>query len=193
VPFDQIIDERNAAPIVEIFSKPLPAKSHIYAGLHIAIPEVDEITPLPGLSDFTGVQPYKLVLFGEKSSLAAVLGPVAKRYHADMYLMTGEISDTHVYAMARIGAADGRPMVVLTFCDSDPSGWQMAVSIGRKLQGFRALHFPNLDFRVYRVALTPQQVKEYGLPSTPLKPDEDRAPDWCAAMGVEQTEIDSLT
>jgi len=42
------------------------------------------------------------------------------------------------------------------------------------------------------VALTPGQVREYGLPSTPLKPTERRADAWRDAMRVEQTEIDAL-
>ena len=48
------------------------------------------------------------------------------------------------------------------------------------------------EFEVHRVALTPDQVREYGLPSTPLKDTEKRADKWRAAMGVEQTEIDAL-
>ena len=39
------------------------------------------------------------------------------------------ISDTMVYQMAKIGAEDGRPMVVLYFADADPSGWNMPVEV----------------------------------------------------------------
>jgi hypothetical protein len=94
--------------------------------------------------------------------------------------------------MAAVGAADGRPMVVLCFSDADPAGRQMPISIARKLQAFKALEFGDLDFRVYRVALTAEQVGEYGLPSTPLKESERRADRWRQEMGVEQTEIDAL-
>ena len=38
-------------------------------------------------------------------------------------------------------------MIVLVMADFDPAGRQMAVSIARKLQGFRDLHFPDLDVR----------------------------------------------
>ena len=117
------------------------------------------------------MQPYKLVLFGEKTSLEDVLAPIADEHEADLYLPAGEISDTLLYQMAKVGAEDGRPMVVLCFSDCDPAGWQMPISIGRKLQAFQALEFPELDFQVHRVALTPDHVREYGLPSTPLKDD----------------------
>ena len=132
------------------------------------------------------------MLIGEKSSLNEVLAPAAASYKADLYLPTGEPSDTMLHQMARVGADDGRPMRVLYFSDADPSGWQMPISVARKLQAFKVLLFPDLEFAVYRVALTPDQVREYGLPSTPLKDTEKRADSWRTATGVDQTEIDAL-
>jgi hypothetical protein len=191
LPFDQIIDQRNAAPTVRLFKHPQPI-SYINVGIDVDIPDADDLVPKVEIYDFAGSQPYKLVMIGEKASLGDVLGPVAEQRHADLYLPTGEISDTLVYQMARVGAEDGRPMVVLYFADADPAGWQMPISVSRKLQGFKALEFPDLDFEAHRVALTPDQVREYGLPSTPLKETERRGDRWRAAMGVEQTEIDAL-
>jgi hypothetical protein len=141
---------------------------------------------------FSGVQPYKVVLWGEKSSLEPVLDPIAGRYGADLYLGTGETSDTLLHQMAENGVTDGRRIVVLCFCDCDPGGWQMPISIARKLQAFQALEFPELEFEVRRVALTPEQVREHKLPEAPLNESEKRAGKWKQAMGVEQTEIDAL-
>jgi hypothetical protein len=45
---------------------------------------------------------------------------------------------------------------------------------------------------VHRAALTPDQVREFKLPSSPLKESEARGAKWKAAFGVEQTEIDAL-
>ena len=45
---------------------------------------------------------------------------------------------------------------------------------------------------VRRVALSPDQVREYGLPSTPLKVTERRGDKWRATTGTEQTEVDAL-
>ena len=83
-------------------------------------------------------------------------------------------------------------MVVFYFSDCDPSGWQMPISVARKFQAFKSLQFHELEFELRRVALTPDQVREYGLPSTPLKETEKRADRWKEAMGVEQTEIDAI-
>lgn len=146
LPFDQITDQRNAAPEVRIFTPPDP-RPYLTVGANVEIPDADECMPQVALDGFTGAQPYKLVIFGEKSSLADVLDPLADLYEADLYLPTGEISDTLLYQMARIGAEDGRPMVVLCFSDADPAGWQMPISIGRKLQGFKALEFPTWSSR----------------------------------------------
>jgi len=111
---------------------------------------------------------------------------------ADLYLPTGEISDTLLYRIADDGNDDGRPMVVFCLADCDPAGHQMPVSIGRKLQAFRDLLFPKLRFEVVPVALSVDQVRELGLPSTPLKETEARADRWRGAFNVEQTEIDAL-
>jgi hypothetical protein len=112
------------------------------------------------LAGFAARQPYRLVDFGEKTSLADVLGPVAEAYQADLYLCSGQISDTLVYRIA----ANGRPLVVFTFSDFDPSGhWDMPTVIGRKLQTFQASHFPGLDFKVVVAALTVEQVAEFRL------------------------------
>jgi hypothetical protein len=192
IEFDQIVDQRNAAPVVRIFEAPGDPWPYLHVGIRVEIPDYLDLEPRINLLDFTGTQPYKLVMVGEKSSLDDVLAPIAASRQADLYLPTGEPSDTLLYQMARIGAEDGRPMVVLYFSDADPSGWQMPISVGRKLQGLKEGWFPELDFEVRRVALTPGQVGEYGLPSTPLKETEKRAGKWFEAFGVEQTEIDAL-
>lgn len=192
IDFDRIVDKRNDAPIVRIFERQY-AWPYLNVGIEVDIPDASDIEPRVGLADFAGVQPYKLVMIGEKSSLDEVLAPIADRYQADLYLPTGNISDTLVHQIAKIGADDGRPMVVTYFADCDPSGWNMAIEVGRKLQAFKASLYPDLVFRQYRAALTPDQVPDLGLPSTPLKETEKRADRWTAAFGVEQTEIDALS
>jgi hypothetical protein len=191
IPFEQIVDARNGEPSV-VVRKPRDLFSYVSVGVDVEVPDVDGLEPRVGISGFTGIQPYKIVFFGEKTSLQDVLGEVADTYGADLYLPAGEISDTLLHQMAYVGNEDGRRMVVLCFSDCDPAGWQMPISIARKLQAFKASLFPDLSFEVRRVGLTPDQVREYGLPSTPLKETEKRAGAWLRSMGVEQTEIDAL-
>jgi hypothetical protein len=189
IPWEQIEDHKNDAPVVREFSYPDPY-GYLSARLDVYIPE--DIKPVLYAEDFRGVQPYHLIMIGEKSSLSAILTPIAERYEADLYLPSGEMSDTLIHRIAETSIEDGRPMVVLYFADCDPAGHQMIVSVTRKLQAFAALNPELPDFEAHRVALTPAQVGEYGLPSTPMKPTELRASKWREAFGIEQTEVDAL-
>lgn len=193
VPWGQVLDARNDAPEVREFTRPAPQGYLAEAGAwEVELPPVADFLPTVETDGFTGVQPYHLVMFGEKTSLHDDLRPVAAAYQADLYLPHGEISDTLLATMADSSVRDGRSMVVLCFSDCDPAGWQMPVSIARKLQAFAALDPAMPEFEVYRVALTPEQVRAEGLPDDPVKESEKRAAAWRAAMGTEATEIDSL-
>lgn len=191
IPFDRFFDQRNGEPLI---IRPRPHDPYPVldlGGVEVELP--NEISdPRVFMTGVNVQQPFKIVLYGEKSSLLPVLEPLAQRYGADMYVGAGEISDTLMHTMAKEGAEDGRPLAVFTFSDCDPAGWQMPISIGRKLQAMQSLLFPNLEFSVYRVGLLHEHVRKYGLPSTPLKSTEKRAREWIAAYGTEQTEIDAL-
>lgn len=197
VPFEAISDARNTEPVIRLrephtgYSDPFVGVSGLDAELLEALEGVDfKASVYTGGSFIAPEQPYRLVFFGEKTSLETVLDPLAELYKADLYMPSGEISDTLLYRMAKAGAEDGREMVVLIFADCDPSGYQMAVSIGHKLRAFSDSLFPELRFRLIAPCLTVEQVKSLGLPSTPLKPTEKRA--WREKHGVDQTEIDAL-
>lgn len=192
VPWSRIVDARNADPIIRVrgdetdeWSVALPAETFM--------PDEDDLIPTIRGDWKPARQCFRLALYGEKTSLGNVLQPIAEQYGADLYLPSGEISNTLLAQMAATGADDGRELVVAVFADCDPAGSQMAVSIGHKLRALKESFHPNsLSFRVIAPALTPEQVKELGLPSTPLKPTELRAAGWVERYGIEQTEIDAL-
>jgi hypothetical protein len=191
VPFERIVDNYNTAPA--IFHKaPVAPRSAIAVGIEVTIPDADDLTPEPAAEGFVARQAFHFVIFGEKASLEDVLKPIARAKQADLYLSAGEISDTLLHRIAADAVKDGRPLVVFTISDCDPAGYQMPVSISRKLQAFKDLLFPQLEFEVVPVALTPEQVRELDLPSTPLKAGEKRADKWTEAFGTAQTEIDAL-
>jgi hypothetical protein len=191
VSFDRIVDNRSVAPLIYRKRKSEPG-AFISIGLDIQIPDIDAIEPTPVAQGFEPRQAFHFAIFGEKASLEDVVKPVAEWHQADLYLGPGEMSETQVHRIAKDAVDDGRPLVMFTLTDCDPAGWQMSVSIARKLQALRDLLFPALRFEVVPVALTVTQVRELGLPSTPLKETEKRADRWRAAFGIEQTEIDAL-
>jgi hypothetical protein len=159
----------------------------------VAVPELAVLRPHASCGGLDDPQPYRIVLFGEKSSLYEDLMPIAREIGGELLLPTGETSDTSIAELAARATADPRPTVVLYVVDFDPAGNQMPVSVGRKLQALRDLLHPDLRIEVHRVALTLAQCIHYDLPSIPLKKSERRAEKWMRRHGGrQQTEIDAL-
>jgi hypothetical protein len=195
VAFDRIVDERNAKEEIYVPGvSGLPVSSSLSSGTHCEIPNLDSLLPRFQLTGFSARQPNRLVFFGEKSSLAAILRPLAEAYGAEMILPTGESSNTRVAELAVRAAQDNRPTKIFYFSDFDPAGFQMPISVARQLHALNDLHYSGrLDIEVRPTALTFEQVTTLGLPSAPIKPSEKRAPKWREAWsGAEQTEIDAL-
>jgi hypothetical protein len=84
-------------------------------------------------------------------------------------LSSGDPSETHIAELAAGAVDDPRPFIVFYFSDFDPGGWTMPIAVARKFQAHRELQYPKLEVRVYRIALTLDQVMAHDLPSTPLK------------------------
>jgi hypothetical protein len=192
VPFERIVDERNAPPELFIPEDDRDEQSGLTRGAQINVPSLDDVVPTFYSTGFRARQPYRIIFIGEKTSLREVLFPIAHMVGGELLLPTGEASDTMIAGIARRAAADGRPCVVLYFSDFDPSGHQMPISVSRKLQALHDLLYPTLDIQLHHVALTLGQVRRLELPSTPLKETELRGDHWRAVMHHEQTEIDAL-
>lgn len=194
VPFERIVDERNAAP--EIVEPPAAVQPEWFLSSGVSFgtsPDLGGALPRYCMFNFTPPpQPFRLILIGEKVSLAGELRSVATEVGAELVLPTGDLSDTLIYGIAKRADEDGRPAAIFYFSDFDPAGWTMPVGLSRKLQALRDLYFPDLDVQVHAVALNLDQVTRLDLPSTPLKATEIRADRWREAMGHEQTEIDAL-
>ena len=104
---------------------PLLDPSHyINAGLEVDIPDVDDMKPEIGINGFIGTQRYHVVMIGEKTSLDEVLLPLAKYYKADLFLPSGQLTES-------IGSLIGR-LPVPRCCVNHNSGtlrcrWRGAV------------------------------------------------------------------
>jgi hypothetical protein len=195
VGFDQIEDERNAAPVMVSVSDAAsaPVMRISEPGL-TGLPDVADLSPRLSLA-WDGAadrQRFQVYLVGEKTGLRQILAPLAEEYSAGLLLDSGEPSITHMHWLVENAITDGRPLVLLTFTDCDPTGWGIPASIGRKLQAMLAMAGSDLHVRVIRAALTVEQARELDLPSMPLKDTEARADRWQATTGRGQTEIDAL-
>jgi hypothetical protein len=158
VPWTDIVDKKNDEPRVKLWTPPAPESRILFGNVEISFPA--DLAPEAHLEDFRGEQAYKLVVFAEKAAVGHVVLPLAEHFAADAYLEAGEISDTHLFQMAAIGAEDGRPMVVLTLSDADPAGYWMPATIAWKLGALRDLCFPDLQFEVHPIGFLPEQVHE---------------------------------
>jgi hypothetical protein len=217
VPFDRIVDERNEEAIIARAPRGATAFPSVYVstgynGLDLPKPvSVSRAMPHAVLAGLRADQRFCFAVFGEKSSLAEVLKPFAERHGADLFIATGELSERRAYEMARDAVRDGRTLVCLTFCDFDPSGHQMPVSIGVKLMAQKTLQFPGFDFIVQPVALSLDDVVRLKLPTAMVEKEDKRKDAWQEAHaealieaglltqeevdggGLAQVEIDALT
>jgi hypothetical protein len=195
VDFERIVDNRNDEPTTYVpeDTKPRDGELAWVSRTHNPLlPAAADLMPEIGLDGVNFIQPFRIILAGEKSSLQEALLPIAEEIHGELILPSGEFSDTLVHGFVSRAAEDGRPAVVIYFSDFDPAGNQMPVSVSRKIQALRDLKFPDLTIEMHHAALTIEQVRRLDLPSTPLKPKEKRADRWREFTGQEQTEIDAL-
>lgn len=194
VPMDRIVDHGGGDPVIIQRTPIVECLTDIDPTFQLWKVDADsDIGIDPKITGFDARQPYMMAVFGEKSSLDEVLRPICERVQADLYLPRGEISLTHVYEMAKRSVDEQRPLVLFTVTDCDPSGYQMPVSLGRKLQALKHGCLPQLEYIMPKpIALTPQQAEAFDLPSTPLKDTEKRADKWLERWGREQTEVDSM-
>ena len=217
IPFDRIVDERNEEAVIARAPRALPPASVAYVSTgynSVALPApltVHRAEPKVGLLRFRPEERFCFSAFGEKSSLSEVLVPFGQRHGADLFIATGELSERRAYEMARDAVRDGRKLVVFTFSDFDPSGYQMPVSLSIKLLAQQMLQFPTFKFVVQPVALSIDDVIRLRLPTAMVEKDDKRLDMWQDAHaealieaglltqaevdggGLAQVEIDALT
>ena len=194
VPFTRFDDRKHTAvhvaPTDLLEDQPFGS---VRCDLGVDLPSADTIMPRFVLHNWMTQQNYRLVLVSEKTSCEPVMLRFRRSHGCEVIALTGEISDTICYGIAERAYQDGRPCVVGFLADFDPTGFDMSINLGCKLQAFSDLHLPGLDIRVIRIALTHEQVCELNLPSSPLKDKDPRKDAWLRRWGgLEQTEVDSL-
>jgi len=120
VPFERIIDERNAPPIIreaEEYFEPSPSV-RLYGAPAIPNLTTRDLRPEALLGWLESPQKFRLAFFGEKVSLEAVLGPLAEEVNADLFLASGEQTITHIHTVAQHAVEDGRELIVFVFAEA---------------------------------------------------------------------------
>jgi hypothetical protein len=134
-------------------------------------------------------QPVYLLISLEKDALSRLVSRVGNRYSIRTFPTRGYPSYSYVQTMAnymqtRLG---GKPTIVLYFGDFDPSG----VDIERDLED-RLGRYGATEFKVKRIALTADQIKQHSLPPMPVKRSDARAESFMAEHGDKSVELDAL-
>jgi hypothetical protein len=107
----------------------------------------------------------RVEIFVEKAGLAPLLAGVADPLCVPVSAFRGDASDSFLYEIAKRLREDGRPTLVLYFGDLDRAGLGIPRVAEKKLKEFA----PHVELTFERVAVTPEQIKEYGLPTRPTK------------------------
>jgi hypothetical protein len=136
--------------------------------------------------DVWAAQPYHVEVWVEKDGLADIVQPICDRYRVHYVATKGQPSLTLLYTSAREMIAAGKKTILLYFGDFDATGLNIGRTVERELQDFGV----ELDFR--RVAVTLEQIGQYGLLTRPGKQSDNKHAAFVAQYGDECVELDAL-
>jgi hypothetical protein len=123
--------------------------------------------------DRTAGQTSRLVVWCEARGMKPQLEAVAEPYGIPVLSGGGFDSLTKKNALAEDLADQGRPTEILHIGDHDPSGAHMFLAFAEDIVDLSKEYGGDVDFT--RVAVTPQQIAQYNLPTDPAKKTDKRA------------------
>ena len=126
IPADQIVDERNAPPIIHL-AEPSPG------AIWVSHDDFDEMPELPSLVFNAPVipQPFHIEVWAEKSTINDILVPLAQTYGLNLLAGSGEVSATACRELVNRAIKSRRPVRILYISDFDPGGDSMPVAAAR--------------------------------------------------------------
>jgi hypothetical protein len=123
--------------------------------------------------DRTAGQKTRLVVIPEAAGMVPQLAGVAEPYGITVMSSGGFDSLTDKHRFAASLANDDRPTEVLHIGDHDPSGVSMFAAFLEDVEAFTRALGGEATFT--RLAVTPEQIAAYSLPTAPPKPTDRRA------------------
>lgn len=120
----------------------------------------------------------------EKDALAGVLFEVTGEWDVPLMVTKGYASLTFLHSSAAAIAASEKPTHIYQFGDYDPSGEDIARDVERKLRKYA----PAAEIHFERVAVTPEQISEWNLPTRPTKATDTRS----KGFKGESVELDAI-
>lgn len=134
-------------------------------------------------------QPRNVLISLEKDALSRLVSRVANRYSVRTFPTRGYPSFSYVQRMANYiqNQLGGKPTAVLYFGDFDPSGVDIERDLSQRLEKYGAT-----QFKVKRIALTPDQIRDHQLPPMPVKRSDARSEGFLEEFGDRAVELDAL-
>lgn len=124
-------------------------------------------------------------VFSEKDAITGVVYPVTSQWDVNLGVLRGYASESFAWTVAE-GALKGTrwPVYMYQLGDHDPSGVDAWRDFQQKLRGFA----PDAEVYFERLAVTPAQIVEYGLPTRPTKGSDSRSGNFSG----ESVEVDAI-
>ncbi len=120
----------------------------------------------------------------EKDALAGVLLPVTADYDVPLMVARGYASLSFLHSAAEYISDLGEPTFIYHLGDYDPSG----VNAGEKIEQTLRELAPNAEIYFERVAVNPDQISAWDLPTRPTKQSDTRAKNF----GNVSVELDAI-
>jgi len=107
----------------------------------------------------------------EKDALSGVVYPVTSLYDVPLMVARGYASLSFLHSAAEYISKLDIPTFIYHLGDFDPSG----VNAGEKIEGTLRELAPQADILFHRIAVTPDQIEKWNLPTRPTKKSDSRA------------------
>jgi hypothetical protein len=120
----------------------------------------------------------------EKDALAGVLSPITSSWDVPLMVSKGFASLTYLYEAAQTIKSQGKPAFLYYFGDHDPSGIHIDRDIEAKLREMA----PDCRITFERVAVRPEQIDLWSLPTRPTKKTDGRS----KSFKGESVEVDAI-
>lgn len=132
-------------------------------------------------------QPNEVIILSEKDAISGSVWPVTAAWDVELGITRGYSSVTFSYSIAQTvlhNTANYKTTRIYQIGDHDPSG----VDAWRSLQATVREFAPRGDVEFERLAVTEEQIYEFGLPTRPTKSSDTRA----KGFRGESVEVDAI-
>ncbi len=120
----------------------------------------------------------------EKEALSGVIYSETDHWDVPLMVTRGYPSLTFLHEAAEAIAAEERPVYIYYLGDWDPSGLDIARNVQERLEEFA----PDAEINFERIAVTPEQVERWSLPTRPTKQTDTRS----KRFGGASVELDAI-